>query len=103
MPKYKVVRTEYHQVASIYTDQFDTSDDEKWDELKKEAEFHMPRDEFEALPEDPPSDPQLWFDVYYHVNSGEFAEQEDDWISVRKGGFDVSNKLLNSKGKVISP
>jgi hypothetical protein len=41
--------------------------------------------------------------LYYHVNSGEFAEQEDDWISVRKGGFDVSNKLLNSKGKVISP
>jgi hypothetical protein len=101
MPKFKAVRTEYHQVASIYTDTFDTKDEEKWEWLKNEAEFHMPRDEFDALPEDPPKDPEIWMTLYGYINSGEFSEQEDDWITVREGGYDVTEKLLDAKGKPV--
>lgn len=101
MPKYRAVFTEYHRVLTIYTDEFNTSDKEKWEWLKSAAENQMDSDEFDALPAKPPKDPKVWFDLYRHVPEMEYAKQDDDWITVRKGGYDISRKLVDAKGNTI--
>ena len=101
MPKYTAVFTEYHRVVSIYTDEFDTSDKIKWELLKSLVSDRMDTEEFEALPLKPPKDPKVWFQLYQNLPEGDYGEQENDWITVRKGGYDTSHELLDSKGKVI--
>jgi len=101
MPKYLAKLTEYHRVASIYTDEFNTSDKKKWELLKSKVEDQMDPDEFEELPEKPPKDPKVWFQLYKYLHGEEYQEQKDDWITHRKGGYDTSNELFDSKGNVI--
>ena len=102
MPKYKAVYTEHHRVSSIHTDTFNTSDKDKWEWLKSMVEGQMDSDDFEALPEKPPKDPLAWFALYEHISGGDYEEQDDDWITVRKGGYDISRELLDAKGKIIA-
>ena len=102
MPKYTAVFTEYHRVASIFTDEFDTSDKNKWELLKSLVSDHMDTEEFEALPLKPPKDPKVWFKLYQNLPESDYGEQENDWITVRKGGYDISRELLDAKGKIIA-
>lgn len=101
MPKYKVVLNEYHRVTSTFTDEFDTKDADKWEQVKASAEFEMNPEEFEALPEDPPKDPAAWFAVYRYVDALGYQEREDDWVTSRKGGFETSIELQDKKGNVL--
>ena len=43
----------------------------------------------------------LWFSGHRRVTDEEYQEQKDDWITHRKGGYDTSNELFDSKGNVI--
>ena len=101
MPKYKAIYTEYHRVAVIFTEEFDTADKDKWEWLKSSVEYEMDSDDFEALPLMPPKDPQIWFSLFQQLSEMEYGEREDDWITLRKGGYDTSRELIDSKGKVI--
>lgn len=101
MPIYTFKLIEHHQVDTIASDEFDTSDQEKWEWLKSSVSDKLGEDEVESLPEDAPSDPQIWFDLYRFLDRGEFAEIEDDWVSERKGGYDVSHTLTDTTGKRI--
>ena len=64
-------------------------------------EDEMDSDDFEALPKKSPKDPQIWFSLYHQLSEMEYGEKEDDWITLRKGGYDISRELLDAKGKVI--
>jgi len=101
MPKYKATYTEYHRVSVTFTDEFDTDDEDKWEWLKSSVKFEMDSDDFEALPKKSPKDPQIWFSLYHQLSEMEYGEKEDDWITLRKGGYDISRELLDAKGKVI--
>jgi hypothetical protein len=54
-----------------------------------------------APPLKPPKDPQIWFSLYQQLSEMEYGEREDDWITLRKGGYETSRELIDSKGKVI--
>jgi hypothetical protein len=102
MPKYKAIYTEYHRVSVTFSDEFDTADKDKWEWLKSSVESEMEPDDFDALPIKPPKDPQIWFSLYQQLSEMEYEEKEDDWITLRKGGYDTSRELLDAKGKVIA-
>ena len=102
MPKYTATFTEHHQVSVIHSDEFDTSDLKKWKLLKEIVQPHMPDDEFNALPKKPPQDPLIWFSLYQYMPESDYEYKEDDWITARKGGYEMSRELLDSKGKVIA-
>jgi hypothetical protein len=53
------------------------------------------------LPVKPPKDPKAWFALYQLLSETEYGDKEDDWVTVRKGGYDVSRELVDSKGKVL--
>lgn len=101
MPKYTATYTEYHHVAVVFSDEFDTSDSEKWEWLRSAAQEHLEPDEFEQLPEEPPTDPKLWFELYGHVAETEYSDNEEDWITVRKGGYETSRELHDMSGNVV--
>jgi hypothetical protein len=77
MPVYKVIRYSLDEDNLMQSDEFDTSDEEKWESLKSMAEFHTPKEEFDRLPDDPPNDPNIWFELYGAVHPGEFPNEED--------------------------
>lgn len=101
MPKFTAVFTEYHRVSVIFTDEFDTSDKDKWEWLKSAVESEMDAYDFDELPAKPPKDPKAWFALYQLLSETEYGDKEDDWVTVRKGGYDVSRELVDAKGKVL--
>jgi hypothetical protein len=96
MPKFKVVRKEYHQVVSIFTEEFDTKSQDQWDDLKDRAD--VDEDDY---PEKPPKDPAEWLELFVSAREIDPDSRYDDWVSERKGGYDVSFEVIDSKGKVI--
>ena len=101
MPIYTATYIEYHQVSSIHTDQFNTSDKDKWEWLKSAVESEMDAVEFDELPVKPPKDPLVWFALYEHLSRSDYEDKDEDWVTHRKGGFDTARTLLDAKGKVL--
>lgn len=102
MPKYKVCYTEFHTVSSIYSDEFDTSDQDKWESLKAAAEYSLSASDLKKLPSKPPKDPSIWLSLYRQLPKSDYEDHEDDWTSINHGGFDTTLEILDSKGNIIA-
>lgn len=101
MPKFKVSQTQVHRVDRIYTEEFDTDSQEQWDELKAKAEDMMDEDEFAELPDDPPEDLEIWLSVYRCIDGGEYSDLYDDWVTDRKGGYEIVWQVYDEEGNIV--
>ena len=101
MAKFKVKQKLIQTVIQLYWEEFDTEDQEQWESLKARIEDSS-GESMEDYPNEAPSDPSLWFDLYQNLYHSEYALQdEDDWYSDRKGTTEHSFELENSAGDVI--
>lgn len=102
MATYKIIQKLHQKIIQEFWEEFDTSDQNKWDLLRSCAEERMDADEFSEVPEEAPEDPSQWFKLYKHYEVLEYKNAEpDDWISDRKGFTEHEYTLQDSEGDVI--
>jgi hypothetical protein len=102
MPTFKFIHRQVHRVDLIFSEEFDTASQDDWDALLSMAASSMDEDEFAALPDDPPDDIDIWLKVYSFVDTGEFSDSEEDWVTVRKGGYESYILVTDEDGNVLS-
>lgn len=101
MAIYKAKQELTQTVVQTYWEEFDTEDQVQWDELKARIE-DSGEDLDVDLPDLAPSDPNVWFELYKKLYYAEYANQdEDDWVSDRKGFTEYNFSLEDSDGEVI--
>ena len=102
MPTFKFIHTQVHRVDRIFFEEFDTDDQDQWDEVKAKAQGMMDSDEFSALPDEAPDDVAIWLRVYSFVDAIELADSEDDWVTDRKGGYESYFQVTDEDDNVLS-
>ena len=102
MAIYKATQELTQTVVQTYWEEFDTESQEQWESLKSRVEdsgAELDND----LPADAPSDPNIWFELYKQLYYAEYENQEeDDWVSDRKGFTEYSFSLEDADGEVIA-
>lgn len=99
----KVIYEEHHQVVVSYEDEFDVTDNEKWQMLLQLAEDNgLDEEDLEEFPKEPPEDAEVWFELYRLIEMYSVADRQEDWRTERKGGYDIEWYLLDDKGQTIS-
>ena len=102
MPTFKFIHTQVHRVDQIFSEEFDTNDQDKWDEVKAKAQGMMDSDEFSALPVEAPDDVDIWLRVYSFVETLELSDAVDDWVTDRKGGYESYFQVTDEDDNVLS-
>lgn len=102
MPTFKFIHTQVHRVDLIFSEDFDSDDQDQWDEVKAKAQGMMDAEEFAALPDEAPDDVDIWLRVYSFVDTGEFSDAEEDWVTDRKGGSESYFQVTDEDGNVLS-
>jgi hypothetical protein len=90
-------------VIQRYWEEFDTSDQDAWDDLRNRLE-EAGGVEIADYPTKAPEDPATWFELYKQLYYGEYVNQDEDyWVSDIKGFTEYEYSLTNEKGdEVIS-
>lgn len=84
------------------SEQFDTSDQKKWETALERAASNEGDEIYEEFPKKAPSDPATWFELYKKVPYQEYENEEpDDYYSDRKGTSEYEWTLKNAKGKEV--
>lgn len=101
MAIYKAMQELTQTVIQTYWEEFDTESQEQWDSLK--SRVADAGEELDDLPEDVPSDPVVWFELYKKLYYAEYENQDDDdWVSDRKGFTEYSYSVEDADGEVIA-
>jgi hypothetical protein len=101
MATYKAVQELTQAVIQTYWEEFDTENQEQWDSLKARAQDCSGED-LSDFPEEAPSDPNIWFELFQKVYYLEYENQDDDdWVSDRKGTTEYVYELRDSDDNVI--
>ena len=101
MAIFKVKQNLTQIVIQTYWEEFDTENQEEWEALKNRVEENT-GDSLEDFPQDSPSDPELWYDLYKKLYYAEYQNKDDDdWISDRKGTTEYSYSLEDADGVEI--
>ena len=97
MPKFKAKQKLVQTVIQLYWEEFDTESQEQWDSLRDRVE-----DDLSEFPEEAPSDPNIWFQLFQHLYYAEYENAEDDyWVSDIKGFTEYTYELVDSDDNVI--
>jgi hypothetical protein len=97
MPKFKARQKLVQKVIQLYWEEFDTEDQEQWDSLRNRIE-----DDLSEFPEEAPSDPNVWFQLFQNLYYAEYENAEEDyWVSDIKGFTEYSYELVDSDNNVI--
>ncbi len=102
MTKFKVIQKLTQVVIQEFWEEFDTSDQSRWEALKESVKYSMDDDEFDELPDEAPEDEAVWFSLYQNLDCHEYANQEEDyWKSDIKGSTEYDYILENEDGEQI--
>ena len=102
MPKFTIKKTQIHRVLLEFTEDFDTSSQENWDQLKSRAQENMDDDEYDELPKKPPKKIEAWLALYEHIDAIEFENKsEEKWVTFEKGGYGEESEIIDSNGNVV--
>ena len=98
MPKFTIKKTQIHTVLLKFTEDFDTSSQENWDQLKSRAQENMDDDEYDELPKKPPKKIEAWLALYEHIDAIELENKsEEKWVTFKKGGMVKNLRLVTAK------
>ncbi len=101
MPKYKMTQQLRQVVIQQYWEEFDTTDQDAWDDLRERVEASG-RSDLDNFPIDAPDDPEIWFQLYLELEYSEYRNQDnDDWISDRNGSTDYFFTLTDENGEEV--
>lgn len=101
MPTFQVTKQEFHTVVKTYIEEFDTSDQDKWDHFRKLISVYA-KDKLADFPLGAPEDPHVWFTLLQLMRQTEYeVEVKDDWVSVRNGEYKTIHYLEDAYGEVI--
>ena len=102
MPKFIIKKTQIHRVLLEFTEDFDTSSQENWDQLKSRAQENMDDDEYDELPKKPPKKIEAWLALYGQIDAIELTNKsEDKGVTFEKGGYSEESEIIDSKGNVV--
>ena len=97
MPKFKANQKLVQTVIQLYWEEFDTEDQEQWDSLRDRVE-----DDLSEFPEEAPSDPNVWFQLFQNLYYAEYENAEEDyWVSDIKGFTEHTYELVDSDDNLI--
>lgn len=103
MPKYIYKCSSTWTVTFQDETEFDTTDQEKWEELRSEFQGYRDGKDFEEkFPLKAPSDPKVWLELFnlYDYHYGDVGESSDgNWDSE---GRIYLGELLDKDGNVLS-
>ena len=100
MATYVFRNLEYHNVTTEKFEEFDTSDQKHWAELLERARSN--EIDTDDCPDEAPSEPEEWFALLSQLPGEELlSQQDDDWTSMSKGGFDTALILEDANGAEI--
>lgn len=96
------VKKELHQtIIQSYWEEFDTDDQDQWESLKSRVE-EAGAEGIEDYPNQAPSDPSIWFELYQMLDHSDYENcDEDDWVSDREGTTESNFELEDESGDVI--
>ena len=101
MAIYKAVQELTQTVIQNYWEEFDTDNQDQWESLKTRAEDCSGED-LSDFPVEAPSDPNIWFELFQKVYHLEYEnEDEQDWVSDRKGTTEYFYELRDGDDNVI--
>ncbi len=101
MTIFRLKRIEYHTVKQVHYDEIDVKDQNKWDYLRENCSEWF-EDEISKLPKKAPSDVKKWLKLYSMLQEGlQSMSEQDDWISISKGGYPVEFEVEDSDGNLI--
>jgi len=101
MPKFRMIQSLRQVVIQRYWEEFDTSDQDAWDDLRSRLESAGDV-EMDDYPTKAPEDPVVWFELYKQLYYGEYENQDDDyWVSDIKGFTEYEYCLTNDKGEQV--
>lgn len=101
MPKFKATQELFQTVIQTFWEEFDTENQDQWESLKSRVKDCSGED-LDDYPDEAPSDPSLWFQLYQMLYHLEYEnDEEDDWFSDRKGSTEHRYQLEDSDGNVI--
>ena len=101
MPKFKAKQKRVQTVIQLCWEEFDTEDEDQWESLKERVESQG-ADDLSELPDEPPRDPNIWFQLFQKLSSMEYENAEDDyWVSDIKGFTEYTYELIDSDDNVI--
>ncbi|KXW58862.1 hypothetical protein [Ferrovum myxofaciens] len=101
MPTFQVTKQEFHTVVKTYIEEFDTSDQDKWDHFRSLISVYA-KDKLADFPLVAPEDSHVWFALLQLMRQTEYeVEVKDDWVSVRNGEFKTIHYLEDSYGEVL--
>lgn len=101
MPKFRMTQQLQQVVIQRYWEEFDTSDQDAWDDLRERVESNSAVN-LDFFPLDAPSDPAVWFQLYKELYYLEYENtEEDDWISDRKGTTEYEFNLTDERGEEV--
>ena len=102
MAKYKAKQKLVQTVIQTYWEEFETENQEQWEFLRTRIE-DCSGVSLDDYPEDAPSDPAVWFELYKKLYYAEYENQyDDDWVSDRKGFTEHSYSIEDADGEVIA-
>ena len=101
MPKFKAKQDRIVTVIQTFWEEFDTEDQDQWKSLKSRVEDSSGED-LEDYPDEAPSDPSVWFELFQLLYYAEWEnDEDDDWVSDREGFSKIEFELEDSDGNVI--
>lgn len=101
MPKFRMFQSLRQTVIQRYWEEFDTSDQDAWDDLRSRLE-EAGDVEMDDYPTTAPEDPAVWFELYQQLYYGEYENQDEDyWVSDIKGFTEHEYCLTNDKGEQV--
>ena len=101
MPKFRMTQKLRQIVIQRYWEEFDTTDQDAWDDLRSRLENNGSID-LADYQEDAPEDPATWFELYKKLYYLEYENnEEDDWFSDRKGTTEYQFTLTDESGDEV--
>lgn len=94
MTTYKVRLNLVQQVIQTYTDEFDVTDQAKWEKLRSASQNYIEAPSLKKIPEKAPSDPIAWLELYQLLDRSEYEQQENDWWCSEENGSTESLWIL---------
>lgn len=100
MTTYRMRKEITQVIVQRYWEEFDTSDQSAWDDLRRRLDSSGI--DLEDFPEEAPDDASSWFEAYKSLDQAEYSNQDDDdWIGERKGLNETSFILEDTDGNEV--
>lgn len=77
MPKYKFINCRSWTTYEDYWEEFDTTDQKKWQSVLKTASYSVDESKLEEFPKTAPADPSIWFDLYSLINEDDLENMDE--------------------------